>query len=620
MKHNTAALIVLAGLAALPTPAATAADWGLPLDSGSRVPWASSLARVSTTHEQHGQPAVAHGTRTVGRQSLAVHPSDWSAELAQALSLYRAGDYLAAQDACAARLASSHDGRVRSDAIAIQAMILMRMPARNARLDGRAQLAALSLDDPSLAERPECLLALGLAHTSLAETAKALDCLDRAAAGFDARGEHARLAETLAALAAAWSSHTEWEMTPSRFDVSQPRNSDEARQLRREQMGRIRDRLASMPQSDDAVARVDLLLAEDFIAAGDRTDDGLRTLEQIAASPSVTPAVADALEKLAQHCEDQQRWSDALALYGRLAAEGPAAAARRAEDRMTQITRPQLSIEVPATTSANEPVDIRLAVRNVAAVQVEIRHVALGDWLSAHQGRFAEALLPEAGSVQMARHLDTRAEHEHGWWRSEQQTETVQFRAPPGAYVVIVTPEGAQAVAHCVKRLAIVSDLTATAVVGPDHAAICVTPEAPELRARFWMHGSFVATEPRFDRGIARFPLPAEAHVLRDKRWVCLIEAGQDLALCRGELRSASATPLPTVALLGAPAAPRVGGELDPRRPGAARFTVRAALRRTAVADRDQRRDGAPRLHLPRRALAGRRDSGTRASYRGHGG
>ena len=108
------------------------------------------------------------------------------------------------------------------------------------------------------------------------------------------------------------------------------------------------------------------------------------------------------------------------------------------------------------------------------------------------------------------------------------------------------------------------SNLTAAVIVGSERAAIWATPESPELHARFWMHGSFVATEPRFDHGVACFPLPPESRVLRDKRWVCLVECGRSLAICRGELDPAGAAArLSSIAMLGAPPAPRVGDELD---------------------------------------------------------
>ena len=73
------------------------------------------------------------------------------------------------------------------------------------------------------------------------------------------------------------------------------------------------------------------------------------------------------------------------------------------------------------------------------------------------------------------------------------------------------------------------------------------------------MAGSFVPTQPRFEAGVARMDLPPEARVLRDRHWVCLVHAGEHLALCRGELPQDDAGSGPQIALTGGPAEPRPG-------------------------------------------------------------
>jgi hypothetical protein len=382
----------------------------------------------------------------------------------------------------------------------------------------------------------------------------------------------------LTALAQAWAQHTEWEITPPRFNVPRPEGPEQARQVRREQIAHVRRRLAPVPNNGDALARVDLILAEDFIAAGDRAAEGWRVVEQIAAAPHLTPAVAAAAVKLAQHCEQQQRWPEALALYRRLTAARDPERAKEAERRIAEITQPHVFVDAPATVATSEPLRLDLRVRNVDAVQLEVRRVELGAWLQARQGRFAEALLPTAGSVHLARRLETRARQAHDWWRSDDLPEAFEFRAPAGAYVLIASDAGRPGGSTPAKRLIIVSDLAAAMVVGPQQALLWAAPRpgsatagaaAPDpprldaLTARFWMYGSFVATETQFEDGVARFALPGEARVLRDHRWVCLVEAGAHLALCRGDLgpeKAAGATA--AVALLGGPADPQVGQNL----------------------------------------------------------
>ena len=499
--------------------------------------------------------------------SFAAQPpqkSAWSAEVGEALRLYQAGDYTATHQLCV-RLHAARDPRVRRDAAALRAMTWTHGSSRSDRLAGLAQLGQLGREDPLLLERPECNLAMGIARAGLLETGVALDHLDTAAEGFQAQQQPERLAAVLTALAETWTRHTEWEVTPPRFGVQLPQTPDDARQVRREQIGRIRTRLEPLPANDDALARVDLLLAQDFIAGGDRVADGYRVLGQIASSPRMTPAVVDAALMLAEHLEQERRWPQALALYRRLTRETETVLARTAERRIARITRPQLLIDVPASVTTDQTVRVALRARNVGAVQVEVRRLDLGAWLEARQGRLAELLLPTAGSLHAAADFTASAAQPYDWWTSDAPESPLEFRAPPGAYVVVAHAAQQSLTA---KRLVLVSDLAATLFVGPRAAIIWAAPGRPTAdvakpTARFWMHGSFVPTRPAFAGDLARFNLPAEARVMRDKHWVCLVQAGEHLALCRGELAPADQACSPdTVALVGAPSSPRVGETL----------------------------------------------------------
>ena len=490
--------------------------------------------------------------------------SDWSVEVMEALSLYRAGDYQSVQILCD-RLVKSRDSQVKRDAAALHAMTLLRCPARSDRLAGASRLAQLVQENPSLAERPECNLALGIARTALAETALALELLETAVEGFAARQQFDRQAEALAALAEAWMRHTEWEVTPPRFNVSRPQTAEQMPRIRRIQVGQVRDRLAKVPNNEDALARVDLLLARSFIEAGDRVADGYRVLEQLAASAQVTPAVAEATLILAAYFEEERHWLEALALYRRLKSEALPPPARQAKQRIGEITRPRLMVDVPAQVPTGRLVRVNLQVRNVDTVQIEVRKVELSSWLESRQGRLIEALLPGAGSIQMAREIDTQATQQHDWWRSETLEKQLEFHAPPGAYVVITRSINQGPRQETTKRLVIVSDLKAVMFVGPQRALIW-TPShmgQNDVQARFWIFGSYVPTKPQFEAGIASFPLPPESRLMLDKHWVCLVKAGEHLALCRGRLGKADQEQSAvTVALVGGPSEPSVGDTL----------------------------------------------------------
>ncbi len=493
--------------------------------------------------------------------------SDWSPEVCEILTLYHRADYPGARILSQSLLGRTRDAQVRRDVEALQALLLLRGDSRQEWQAGAAQLQQLEQEQPGLLARPECGLALGLARLELHETAEALDRLTTAATGFAERGLPDRAAAALVGLARAWSQHTEWPLTPRHLGVARPQDSAEAREIRRAQIAGVRARVAALEGQADALTRVDFILAEDSIRAGDRTADGYAILERIVAAPLATPAAADAALRLAEHHEQEQRWSEALALYGRL---DRTQHAQTAAQRSAAITAPQLVIAAPASVGTHEPVWLNVRARNIAAVDVSVRAVALGSWLAERRGRYAPALLPEAGSLQLAREFATPAPQVGAWWNSDELDEPLEFRAPPGAYVVIARCADPAEHAIVTKELVVVSDLSATVSMGPQAAlawtewragaasrpSVAVVPTA-----RFWMFGSFVPAPVEFRAGVARFELPAEARVLRDKRWVLLVEAGPHLALCRGQLPGAAGADV-VIALTGGPVAPLVGEAL----------------------------------------------------------
>lgn len=507
---------------------------------------------------------------------------EWSPAVGEALALYRAGDYAAVQRLCRDVSERGGDAAARRDAAALEALVLLRMPGREDRLDGRVRLAALAGKEPGLLERGECLLALGIAATALHETAQALEHLDQAAERLAVAGQPERAAEALVALAQAWRQHTEWEITPPRFGVPRPASPEQARQVRREQIARLRERAAALPPPEgpaatrpsdpaataeggtgDAVARIDLVLANDYLEAGDRVAEGERLLAELAAAPRFTPAAIAAAGQLAERYEGAQRWAAALSLYRRLAAEAGGEAAEAARRKIAEMVSPQLLPTVAPTVPTGQPARLELRARNVRTIEVEVRQLDLAAWLESQQGRLVEALLPTAGALQFFRRL-TVASREYEWWDAGSLEAPLEFAAPPGAYVAQFTAAEGQRVLATAKRLVLVSDLAAVAVVGGQLVAVGAGSPAGQVggvpAARFWLHGSFVPQHVVLSDRAAVFALPPEARVLREKRWVCLVQAGEHLALCRGELpHAAGRPPAPWVALLGGPPEPGAG-------------------------------------------------------------
>lgn len=489
---------------------------------------------------------------------------EWSPELADALQTYRAGDYASARALAERVLAHTQDPQIRLDAAALRAMTWLAGPSRADRQMGIGDISQLFREHPELAERPECNLALGAARSALAETGAALELLDAAAEGFAARGENDRLVAALVALADTWSRHNEWEITPARFGISKPKDTAQARKVRREQIARLRERVAALPDSTAGLAQIDLLIAQDLLQDADTAPAGQQLLEQLAAATELTPPVVAATTALAERYEAERRWRDASKLYERLTRDGDQVVSQQASQKLAAITSPQLRLAVPAASPSGRAVTLDVAARNVTAVQVEVRRLDLQSWLTARQGRLSEAHLPVAGSLQFSRQINTPVAQPHDWWESA-SAGPLEFEAPPGAYVVCVETAD-QSHLEPLKRLLIVSDLAAVAWVGSEQAVIWggknpLSTTAPEglatLTGDFWMAGSFVPTQPQFTAGVAPMDLPPEARVLRDRRWVCLLRAGEHLALCRGELPQDSGGP--KVAFTGGPAEPRPG-------------------------------------------------------------
>ncbi len=515
--------------------------------------------------------AVLAAPRLAAQDTGSLPCSPWPTELGEAFKLYYADEFLEVQRVCRQLSAGTGDARLRREAAALTAMATMRLPGRADRLTGRAQLAQLAEEDTSLLKRPECQLAYGIAQTALSETASALYHLTQAATSFADRGQSDRLAETCVALAEAWARHAEWEFVVPGMEIPRPESRAAADRIRTERIRALRERLTALPGGEADLARIDLILAQHLLETEDGAAEGSALLEELSRHERVTKATAQACLALGEHYEAAGRWTDACRLYGRVQAAGLGKPSYEAEQRLNAIQRPQLALDVPGQVTVGERVTVNLRARNLAAVEFEVRRVGLASWLEQRQGRFAEAGLPTSGAVVAARQLDTALTTQYEWWRSESLGDPLTFGATPGALVVVARAVDAGGRAVTAKRLVLAGDLQATVFIGKQRAAIwAIRRQEPgaaaaetEPQARFWMHGSFVPTRPQFTAGVTVFKLPPEARLLRDKRWVCLVQAGEQVALCHGTLPpDADPQRKPAVALIGGPPELEVGQQL----------------------------------------------------------
>ena len=520
--------------------------------------------------------ALAAGFAQAGAPPVGPAGHAWSPAVTGALTAYCAGQWADAQRSSEQLLKASAAAEVRRDAAVIQAFCLLRSAARADQIDGRTRLAQLQQEDPTLRDEPECNLAYGSAQTALHETPEALESLERAAEGFAAQGLPNRELAALVALARAWAVHNDWGHMPARFTFRRPQNSDQAAAARRSQIEAVRARAAALPGHEDAAAQIDLILGQYLLGAARTADEGGGVLAHLAESALPTAAGSEAAFVLAEHDEQAGRPSAAAALYERLQVEGHDVWRRRAGDRLRELTQPQLVLEGPQRVPTGQTIALHLRARDIDQARVEVRRVDLHEWRANRQTRASDAFLPDSGSVQFAEELDTRAPQKHAWWDSDADGTRLRFAAPPGGYAVVVRGSDPKGQEHKVKRLLLVSDLSPVCFVGPRFVAVWAAtphgsaageePETPELKpaVTFWMHGSYVAVQAPLAAGVARFPLPNEARVMQDRRWVCLVQAGEQVAVCRGHLDETAPDRDGTaqVLMIGGPATAEVGASV----------------------------------------------------------
>ncbi|MBN2447681.1 MAG: hypothetical protein JXO22_13185, partial [Phycisphaerae bacterium] len=497
--------------------------------------------------------------------------AEWTPETLPALQLYRDSQYDEARQLCATLQRGSASADVRRDAFVIQLMCSLRSESRDEVTGARAYLLDLGSGTPAVLERGEVLLAMGVAHIKLHETSSALRYLSAAVERFAADNEPARQAMALAALTDAWAIHNEWETTPD-LKGARPSTPVDAAIVRIAQIRAARATVEKLPAGEPARDHIDRVLAEMLLAQPAHEPEGQSILERLAARPIESDDIAVAALLLAERYELNSRSDDALALYRRIAECPSADLSARAAERIADLTRLQLVLDVADSIPPNQPWRPVIRARNAGAVHVEIRALDLAAWLVAQRGDFDDTRLPVSGRLLADWSVDVPNAQSMDWWHSDTaDADTPEVSPEAGAYVVSAHAVGTDGAAVNVKRLVVASNLWAVVVTGTERAVVWCghsTDTSPTLgktaRARFWMRGSFVPTEATIDGGIGEFRMPGEARLLLDKRWLCLIEDGQQITVCRGDVpRRSRAGARPTqVALVATSVAPQPGDAL----------------------------------------------------------
>ncbi len=471
---------------------------------------------------------------------------DWRPELTPALHAYRIGELAEAERLAELLAGDTRDERVRIDARTLQAMVQLQSQTRDARLAGQTLLRRISEQSPEVLQRPEVLLALGQGRTALHETSAALEALEQAATLYAAADDSAGLAETYAALARLWCVYGEWELTPRHFDIPHPQTAEQARNTRRAQIAAVRTRAEQ--QAPAILPTIDLILGE-FLLGDDAThNDGVALLGTLAARKPFDDNAAAAALALARFFEQRGQTADALPLHRRVAASELPGRSDEARKALERLQRPTLEADIPPVTPAGRPLEIVLRGRGLAEVQVEVRRVELAGWLEQQRGAFAAESLPVSGSLVFSRKLSAGGDALSSW--SSEDDQPLAADVQPGAYVVSVVAQCADRPPLSLRRLALVSDLHAAAVVRGGRAAVWAWSSASgsagaaaaspgvvdlaDLEGTFWVAGSRLSRTLEFERGVASLALPTAALSAESGGWMCVVQAADHLALVHG--------------------------------------------------------------------------------------
>lgn len=492
-------------------------------------------------------------------------PPDWSPQLADAFSTYYEGDLARAQKLAEQVVQQSGDPAIKREARAMMAIFMLRSQSRQDRLDGRARLSQLSADDAELVERPECLLALGMAQRELTETAASIDSLQLALDQFKRQGRSPRALAAAVELARTWAVHTEWARGIMGASFPKPTTVAEADETRWRQIDSVRELIAGLPGAAEAQGEIDVVAAGVALRLSDRAAAARDQLRRLAGNAPTATLAASAALLLAEQQERLGAFADAIALYRQAADNGEPRCADAARSSVTRLVEPQIELLAPQSSGESASFDVSLRARNLDAVQIELRRLDLANWVTRTRGKLPEAELPLEGAVVATRDVVTTIAPAHAWWSSA--AEPIRFQAAAGAYVLVARGKQGSLAERVERRLLVVGGPELHVFCGPSRVLAVAMREGKPLSApailKFWVEGYTEPAELKLENGFVSAPLPAAVRAMRQPRWTALLEFEGQLALCRGTApgEAVDQEVVPTALAIGAPREVPVGGE-----------------------------------------------------------
>lgn len=488
------------------------------------------LARpVAAVASRSGVFLVVWMVLAAGSAVLAQPMGPWGSDAATLLRMIRGDDAQRAAELASAQLRSERDPVVRRELRAVLAITLLYSPDRPSQTDGRTLLVELIREFPPLAARGECRQALGVASLALRETSAALEHFAAAADDFEMRGAAPEFADALGGLAQAWAAHAEWEMTPRRFGVTAPAGPDQIRAIRDHQFEELVRRAARLPLSG-AADRVRLAQARRWLQEDDGATSAVKLLEQLCPAGRRDRVAGEAALTLAdvyEQADDAEALKRVLTLAVACEDAGVASFAR---DRLGALRRPRVEVLSSLEAVPGQAPPLQLRARNVTQLRAELRRIDLGDWLQEKQGRFLPAQLATSGSVLWAHTWEVSSAADDGTWWCGPAADAPRLPGDVGLYVLELRCESTEGAPLVQRHLVTISGLRAVAFIGDSRVVVWSEPcdggaSPSRIAGRFWMYGSFQPTRFELRDGHSVFRLPAEARLLRDRRWSMLLES-----------------------------------------------------------------------------------------------
>ena len=496
-----------------------------------------------------------------GSTALAQRTWEWPPEVAPLVHLWWLEDFDQVKPGTTYLMRTSENPNVRQAADVAYALCLLRSPVRDDITEGRATIARVAETNPGVLEDVAVVQALAWGHITLAETTSALTKLIELEKRLANDEDQMRLAAVMRAEAEAWLVHNEWESTPVPGVV--PETLEDMFTFRLKQLQALSKRAAELKlplATRDALTWAEVRARLDAPSEAQQ-QEGQKQWRAFAKQAVLTPAVIAARWKLIDQLTVARAWSQVKPMLGELASAADEETVAKAQAQLYELSQPRLSLDAPDSVAPGSKIKINFEARNLDRVRLTLRRLDVHGWLEAQHGRFEANSLPVAGSLIQETVIQRPDSASVMGWSVKDDAPALEIEAGRGQYVLQAVGTHADGEID-VRQMIQVTGVRAHLTVGRQRAVLWLPEAAGDVTGRleFWMRDAFVPLRLAITGSVQDFDLPGEARVFRDKRWVALLELGEEAVLFQGQLPLGNTdSQRQRVVLTGSPNNPRVG-------------------------------------------------------------